>query len=96
MTWSKLIGALLTVGGLAFALMGGEYDTLDWLTLRQEIESERQLIAELQWEVDSLSLYADAIESDSATQERVAREKFGMLREGEILYRVEPGERPGR
>ncbi len=90
MTWSKLIGAFLTVGGLAFALMGGEYDTLDWLTLRQEIDSERQLIAELQGEVDSLSLYADAIESDSATQERVAREEFGMLREGEHGFIVVP------
>ena len=93
MTWSKLIGALLTVGGLAFALMGGEYDTLDWLTLRQEIDSERQLITELQREVDSLSVYADAIESDSATQERVAREEFGMLREGEHGFIVVPVER---
>ena len=93
MTWSKLIGVLLTVGGLAFALMGGEYDTLDWLTLRQEIDSERQLIAELRGEVDSLSVYADAIESDSATQERVAREEFGMLREGEHGFIVVPVER---
>ena len=93
MTWSKLIGALLTVGGLAFALMGGEYDTLDWLTLRQEIDSERQLITDLQREVDSLSVYADAIESDSATQERVAREEFGMLREGEHGFIVVPVER---
>ncbi len=93
MTWSKLIGVLLTVGGLAFALMGGEYDTLDWLTLRQEIDSERQLIAELRGEVDSLSVYADAIESDSATQERLAREEFGMLREGEHGFLVVPVER---
>ena len=93
MTWSKLIGALLTVGGLAFALMGGEYDTLDWLTLRQEIDSERQLIADLRREFDSLSVYADAIESDSATQERVAREEFGMLREGEHGFIVVPVER---
>ncbi len=93
MTWSKLIGVLLTVGGLAFALMGGEYDTLDWLTLRQEIDSERQSITELQREVDSLSVYADAIESDSATQERVAREEFGMLREGEHGFIVVPVER---
>ena len=93
MTWTKLIGALLTVGGLAFALMGGEYDTLDWLTLRQDIESEQQLITQLRWEVDSLSAYAGAIESDSATQERVAREEFGMLREGEHGFIVVPAER---
>ena len=93
MTWFRLIGALLTVGGLAFALMGGEYDTLDWLTLRQEIDSEQRLITELRQEVDSLSFYADAIESDSATQERVAREEFGMLRDGEHGFIVVPVER---
>ncbi|MBI2537005.1 MAG: septum formation initiator family protein, partial [Gemmatimonadetes bacterium] len=31
----------------------------------------------------------EAIERDPATQERVARELFGMIRPGEILYRVE-------
>jgi cell division protein FtsB len=36
---------------------------------------------------------ARLLEHDSATQERAAREKFGMIRDGEILYRVEPAPR---
>jgi cell division protein FtsB len=28
------------------------------------------------------------LESDSATIERVARERYGMIRRGEVLYRI--------
>ncbi len=54
---------------------------------------EHKAILRLEAEIDSLTAWAAALESDSATQERVARERFGMIRNGEILYRVEPIER---
>jgi hypothetical protein len=41
--------------------------------------------------VDSLSRVATAIEHNPRMQERVAREKFGMLKKGEFLYRLVPG-----
>jgi len=93
MTLPRLIGGLAFVGGIVFAFMGGEYSTFDWWTLRQEIAVEREAIAMLRVEVDSLSAWAIAIETDSATQERVAREHYGMLREGEHAYLVVPVER---
>jgi hypothetical protein len=40
--------------------------------------------------VDSLGKLAHAIERDPRMQERVARERFGMLRRGEFLYRLVP------
>ncbi len=88
MTLPRLIGGLAFLGGLVFAFMGGEYSTFDWLTLRQEIAVEREAIAGLKVAVDSLSVWAIALETDSATQERVAREHYGMLREGEHAYMV--------
>ena len=45
---------------------------------------------QLQHVVDSLSRLAVAIEKDPAMQERVARERFGMLKPGEFLYRLVP------
>ena len=42
--------------------------------------------------VDSLQKEATAIETDLRTQERVARERFGMIRRGELLYRLVPGD----
>ncbi len=79
---------VLGVGAL-FGAFGGEYGTLDWWQLRQRVRSERAAIERLKTEVDSLRQEAEAIERDPATQERVARELFGMIRPGEILYRVE-------
>ena len=42
--------------------------------------------------VDSLERAAKAIEQDPRTQERVAREAFGMIRKGEHLFRIVPGD----
>ena len=50
-------------------------------------------MARLQRMVDSLTAAAVAIERDPRMQERVARERFGMLRKGEFLYRLVPSEK---
>jgi len=73
---------------LAFALFAGEYATSDWIKMRRDLATERQRLGELQAQVDSLARLAEALANDPATQERVAREEFGMIRDGEILYRV--------
>lgn len=72
------------------AVFGGEYSTFDWLTLRRQLATERSEIARLHTALDSLARLARALETDSATQERAAREQFGMIRNGEVLYRIVP------
>ena len=72
------------------AVLAGEYSTFDWLTLRRQLADERDAVQALRAELDSLARVARALESDPATQERVAREEFGMIRNGEILYRIVP------
>jgi len=44
-------------------------------------------LAEVEARIDSLRAWADSLENDPATIERVAREDFGMIRDGETLYR---------
>jgi cell division protein FtsB len=82
------------IAGLAlalyFALQRGEYGTLDLIQLRREEAEESTGVARLKQLVDSLEKMATAIERDPRMQERVARERFGMLREGEFLYRLVP------
>lgn len=75
---------------IVFAVQGGEYSTWDLIRLRSEVKQERQAIADLKVEVDSLQKAAKAVETDPRTQERIAREQFGMLRKGEFLYRLVP------
>ncbi len=85
-----IVGAAVFVGGIGFGYFGGEYSTADWRTLRRGVERERLAIVQLEAEIDSLRVEAEALETDSTRQERAARERFGMLRPGEILYRVRP------
>lgn len=88
MTRTRLIGvgAALVLAGLAF--QAGEYSTLDWLTLRRQRAEERRSVRDLELELDSLQRLARGLEQDSAAQERAAREQFGMIRRGELLYRL--------
>jgi len=78
------------VAALAFAVEGGEYGTRDYLRLSRQARDARARITQLRHEVDSLSQVERALRTDSATQERVAREVYGMIREGEVLYQVVP------
>lgn len=88
-----------TVAALAFALyfaiQGGEYGTTDLLELRGEVEREQEQVVRLRVVVDSLTLAAEAIRKDPRVQERVAREAFGMIRRGEYLFRIVPGDSTG-
>jgi len=76
-----------------FAVQGGEYSTT---SLFRQSARERMLTAaidSLRRDVDSLRALKRRIETDPATQERIAREDFGMVRgDKELLFRfVEPG-----
>jgi cell division protein FtsB len=77
---------------LYFAIQGGEYGTTHLLQLRREEAEERAQVDLLQHLVDSLQGAARAIQRDPRTQERAARESFGMIRRGEFLFRIVPGD----
>ena len=81
-------GAALVLGWIA--VFGGEYSTFDWLTLRRQVATERQAVQDLRSTLDSLGRLAHDLETSPAAQERAARERFGMIRNGEILYRLVP------
>ena len=79
------------VAGMAwYAVQGGEYGTTDLLSLRRQEREERDAIARLRLEVDSLRREQRALATDPNVQEKVARERYGMIRPGEVLYQVVP------
>ncbi|MGH7528773.1 MAG: FtsB family cell division protein [Gemmatimonadales bacterium] len=90
MTRARVAGIAAAVALAAFALWGGEYGTPDWITIRRQLAEERAAVAALRSEIDSLARLAHELETNPAVQERVAREQFGMIRDGEVLYRVVP------
>jgi len=91
---SAIVRLVIVVLALLFAVQGGEYSTWHWLELRRAEQREAAAVEELKEAVDSLQKAAVAIETDPRVQERVARESFGMIREGEFLFRVVPPSEP--
>jgi len=85
--WAALGAGLVLAWVVVF---GGEYSTRDWLKLREDLRTERRAVRDLHLALDSLGRLAHLLETDPATQERVARERFGMIRTGEFLYRLVP------
>ena len=81
-----ILPALLGLA-LYYALFGGEYSVFELRRARIEREREEAVLAERRRQIDSLRAWADSLNVDSATLERIARERFGMIREGELLYR---------
>lgn len=75
--------------GLAayYALFGGEYSYFELKATREAAQREAAELSERRRQIDSLQAWADSLRLDSVTLERLARERFGMIREGEILYR---------
>ena len=90
MTRTRIAGIAGGIGLLALAAWGGEYSTADWITIRRQLADERAKVSTLRVDVDSLAKLAHDLETNPAVQERVAREQFGMIRDGEVLYRVVP------
>ena len=76
-----------------FAVFGGEYSVFEVRQARAEVAAETARLQELRATNDSLAARADSVETDPATIERLARERWGMIRPGEVLYRfAEPNE----
>ncbi len=73
---------------VGFALEGGTYAIQDQLLLHSRVRAEQEKIAQLRHELDSLNREERALKTDPVTQERVARELYGMIRPGELLYQV--------
>lgn len=86
------LGAALVLAWVG--VFGGEYSTFDWLKLRREVAGEREAVQQLRAALDSLGRLAHDLETNPAAQERAAREQFGMIRNGELLYRLVPSTPP--
>ncbi len=92
MTPARWAAVVALAFALYFAIQGGEYGTTHLLELRADVEREQAQVTQLKQMVDSLARAAEAIRRDPRVQERVARESFGMIRDGEYLFRIVPAD----
>ena len=94
MTRARWLGVALVAAALLFAFEAGEYSTADYFALKREAREEADSVAAITRAVDSLRAEANAIEHDPKVQERVARERLGMIGKGEFVYRLPPDTQP--
>ena len=84
---SRVLSSIGVVLALYYLLMGGEYDLFDVREL-QGTRAERVVrIDSLYAVLDSVAAWADSLETSPHVIERVAREKHGFIRPGELLIR---------
>ena len=83
----RWLGIPLVAGAAYYALFGGEYSLLETRRLEREKTLEAERLRQTRGEVQQLRSWADSLERDSATLERIARERYGMIKPGERLYR---------
>jgi cell division protein FtsB len=89
----RRIPAALLLGVAAYyAVWGGEYSSFDLRRLHNQREAAAEGLTLSEAQVDSLGALAKRLEGDRATIEAVARERFGMIKDGELLYRFVPVE----
>jgi cell division protein FtsB len=90
-----IVPALLLVPAY-YAVYGGEYSLFELRAARADVLAERAELGLLETRIDSLAAWTDSLRTDPVTLERIAREQFGLIREGETLYRfATPTEEPG-
>jgi cell division protein FtsB len=77
----------LVAGAAYYAFFGGEFGLMEARKLERERLREKQRLEQTQREVAALRARTDSLQNDSATLERIAREKYGLIKDGERLYR---------
>jgi len=87
----RLLYALAALAVLYFTVEGGEFGTSDLVRQRARRRALEARVSALRAEVRDLRSRKKAVQTDPETQERIAREEFGMVRgDRELLYRFTP------
>jgi len=90
--WAALVVLLLAV---VWAWRGAVYSEPEYRRLVAEEQALRGRIDSLRREVDSIRAFNDSLGSSTQVQERMARERLGMIRPGEILILLVPDSAAG-
>ena len=86
---AKKYGLLAMLIALLFVILLSENGLIDYLKLKQRIGAVDTSIKTLQKENVVLKGEIDRLQHDDRYLEDVARKKFGFIREGEKVYRIE-------
>jgi cell division protein FtsB len=83
--YAMVIGLL--IAGAAVTLLSGDQGLATFYRTWRQIKDLRKELTESQKTIDSLKVEIDRLRNDTAHIERIAREKYGMTRENEKMYK---------
>ena len=87
--WASL---LVLLGAAIYGWFGGTFSTPEYLEMKRAEALTRDSLIALRKEIDSLSIFRDSLATNPAVQERYARETWGMLRPGELSFKLVPAD----
>lgn len=82
-----LLGAVLL---LVYVFLLGDYGAYRIWKQKREIAQMEQAIEALHLRQQELKEEADLLKNDPEYIEKIAREEYGMIKRGEIIYRIVP------
>ena len=91
----SVVPILLLAAGY-YAVFGGGYSVWDLIEARANVVVEETRLKDSRVKIDSLRAELQQLEQDPAMVERIAREEYGMIRKGEVLYRFTPATDDGQ
>lgn len=86
---ARKYGVLVVILSFVFVIVFSEHGLLDYVKLKRQIKSVSQSIDKLEKENVVLKGQVDRLQKDDRYLEELARQKFGFIRDGERLYRIE-------
>ncbi len=86
---ARKYSVLAAIAAFFFVLLFSEHGILDYVRLKRQIRTTNHSIAKLEAENLMLRAQVDRLQKDDRYLEELARQKYGFIREGEKLYRIE-------
>ncbi|PLX31989.1 MAG: hypothetical protein C0600_04065 [Ignavibacteria bacterium] len=85
----------ILIAAVLFVMMYFMFSTKGFLSrydLEDELQEKENRVTELNRDIQRLTLERNLLKDDKATIEHVARETHGMIKPGEVVYRILPAE----
>ena len=89
--WKRLVFPGIVAVALYVGVAGGEHSLMDAHRARAERAERQAELRAVRHEIDSLGARIDSLRHHDGALERLARERYGLIRDGEYLYRISEG-----
>ena len=77
---------------LVVILFIDQFNVFEQIKLHRSLKDQKQQIEYYDQEIKDSKAYLDALQNDTATMEKVAREQYMMKRDNEVVYIIETQE----